>query len=588
VKITLSKIAIVAENAELAESISAHFRAPRVYVSVIEAPTVRLEEFGVFENDCIHVTNAIKGHHPQLVLLVACSEKVAEKIRTYLPPLDSLEINKFDPTTLSGLIGFRKNPVAIEVNYLRPHRRRHIVAVEKGEAMSLVIARNLAAASGADIFLLPEVAEEQRELISDKLRDWANESGLLKDEAKDQVLTFINAQLGPLPSAEPETVTFITSGVPYGIYPFRCPTTHLLRYPLLGVSALNGMVKSLNHARRSPAVVFIDPGAVERSELPLLKQAFCNAGYLMRSATGANATAGQARELTEMLPSDFIFYSTHCGEVRGRRVKERFTDRKRNDHEIAYDVVRNVSRTSTPGMLRLDHFMRFLSLDGVSWTDDDGKRRINAGDILRDFLEMNKRRGANPEQFQIIESVESPLIKSSDSLQMNDFAYFPVPQVVGGYMHPTVFNNACSSWREFASRYGCSGASVSIGTSLNVLDSLARQVAMSFAHAAAIGKNIGYALFRAQKQFIQQMGYTPYLMHGYLFTTIRPLPHSAPPPALIVASKIIEVLAACEKSWSHEPRGKREFDATKNFLQNELELLKKMQMRSRMNRSGNA
>lgn len=466
----------------------------------------------------------------------------------------------------------------VEVNYLRPPRRRHIVAVEKGDAMSLVIARNLAAACGADVLILPEVADEQKELISDQLRAWANESGLLKDEAKDQVLTFITAQLGPLASAEPESVTFITSGVPYGIYPFRCPTTHLLRYPLLDVSTLNGMVKSLNQARRSPAVVFIDPGAVGKSELPLLKQVFGNAGYLMRSATGENATAGQARELTEILPSDFIFYSTHCGEVKGRRIRERFSDRERNIHEIVYDVVRNVSGSSTPGMIRVDHFMRFLSLDGVTWTDETGKRRINAGGILKDFLQMDRRRGGDPKQFQIIESVESPPIKSSDSLQMNDFVYCPLPQVVGGYMHPIVFNNACSSWREFASRYGCSGASVYIGTSLDVLDSLAREVAVSFARAVAIGKSVGPALFRAQKRFVQQLGYTPYLMHGYLFTTVRPLPRSAPPPALIVASKIIEALANYEESWSREPKGEREFEATKNFLQNELALLKKMRM----------
>ena len=70
--IILSKIAIVSGDAELAELISAHFRAPRVYVAVIGAPTIRLEEYGVFQNDCIRVTNAIKAHHPQLVLLVAC------------------------------------------------------------------------------------------------------------------------------------------------------------------------------------------------------------------------------------------------------------------------------------------------------------------------------------------------------------------------------------------------------------------------------------------------------------------------------------------------------------------------------------
>ena len=580
--VALSKIAIIAGDAELAESISAHFRAPRIYVSVIETPRIRLEEYGVFENDCIHVTNAIKAQHPQLVLLVSCSNEVAERLRAHLPPIDALDIKTFEPTELRRLVGFRKHSVDVEVSYLRPRRRRHIVAVEKGDSMALVIARNLAAACGADIFLLPAVSEEKSEAIDDQLRAWASESGLAKDEAKNEVLAFLTAQLGPLPSADPESVTFVTSGVPYGIYPFRCPTTHLLRYPLLGVSALNGMVKSLNHARRSPAVVLIDPGAIEQSELSTLREAFGKAGYLIRTATGTNATAGQARELTEILPSDFIVYSTHCGEVKGRRITERFFDRHEEAHEISYDLVRNLSLSSTPGMIHVENFMRFLSLDGISWKDDAGKRRIGAGEILKDFIDRDRRRGGDPKQYEIIDSVESPPIKSSDSLQMHDFVYRPMPQVVGGYMHPVVFNNACSSWREFASRYGCSGASVYVGTSLDVLDSVARKVAVSFAGAVAVGKGVGYSLFRAQKEFILQLGYTPYLMHGYLFTTVRPLPRSAPPPAFVVAKRILESLAVYNEGWSGDPKGQRQFEATKTFLENELASLQRMRIVKRV------
>ena len=121
---------------------------------------------------------------------------------------------------------------------------------------------------------------------------------------------------------------------------------------------------------------------------------------------------------------------------------------------------------------------------------------------MKDFIELERRRKGDPKQYDIIESIESPPIKSSDSLQMHDFAYCPMLQNVGSYMHPVVFNNACSSWREFAIRYGCNGASVYIGTSLDVLDSLAYKVAVSFAGAVAIGKNAGYALFRAQKEFV--------------------------------------------------------------------------------------
>jgi hypothetical protein len=303
---------------------------------------------------------------------------------------------------------------------------------------------------------------------------------------------------------------------------------------------------------------------------------------VVRTATGRNATAGQAQELTEILPSDFIFYSTHCGEVKGRRITERFFDRHGKAHEISYDLVRNLSLSSTPGMIHVENFMRFLSLDGISWKDDAGKRRIGAGDIMKDFIERDRRRGGDPKQYEIIESVESPPIKSSDSLQMHDFAHCRMPQVVGGYMHPIVFNNACSSWREFASRYGCSGASVYVGTSLDVLDSLARNVAVSFARAVAVGKGVGYALFRAQKEFIPQLGYTPYLMHGYLFTTVRPLPRSAPPPSLVVAKRILESLAVYNEGWRGDPKGQRQFEATKTFLENELAAPQRMRIVKRV------
>lgn len=205
--VALSRIAVVAGDAAVAELVCAHFRAPRVYVVLIEAPKIRLEEYGVFENDCIVVTNAIKAHHPQLVLLVSCLDKVAEMIRAHLPPIDAIEINHFDVSELSRLVGFRNHSVTVEMSYLQARRRRHIVAVERDDAMSLVIARNLAAASGADVLLLPAVDEGKVDVIREQLRTWANEAGLAKEEAKESVLTFIRAQLGPLSTAAEASAT---------------------------------------------------------------------------------------------------------------------------------------------------------------------------------------------------------------------------------------------------------------------------------------------------------------------------------------------------------------------------------------------
>jgi hypothetical protein len=534
---------------------------------------VRLEEYGVFENDCVAVTNAIRAHHPRAVIFLACAPKISNAIREHLPPVEIIVLNEFDKIRLRSLPGFRKNPITVDISYLQPPRDGHVITMEKEQPMSLVIGTNLATAVGAELYLLPRVTDEEVESTAEQLRSWANDSGLDKENAKQEVLGFIKGRLGPLQTARPDSVSFITSGIPYGLYPFRCPTTHFLSYPLLGVGVLNGMVKSLNNARRSPAVVFIDPHAVDQNEIASLKTSFGRAGYILRSAVGENATAGEARDLTELLPSDFIFYSTHCGELSGRRIAEKFIDERGQSHIIAYDLVRTLSLSATPGMITVQTFFRFLSLDGVPWTDDEGKRRIGASEILKTFIKLEKDRGGDPKRYSIVESIQSPPIKSSDSLKMHDFNYCPMPRVVGGYMHPVVFNNACSSWRELASRYVGGGASVYIGTSLDVVDSLAKEVASTFGREVYKGRPVGYALFRAQKPFIKQLDYSPYLMNGYLFTTLLPLHRSAPPARLIVAKRIIESLEVYERNKSTDENATRELESTKAFLRKELRAL---------------
>jgi hypothetical protein len=129
-----------------------------------------LEEYGVFENDCIAVTNAIKAHHPRAVVFLSCTPKVLDTLRKHLPDVDVIVLDEFDQSKLCQLPGFKKRPVEVDSTYLRHPRRGHVVAVEKDQPMSLVIGSNLAAALGAELCLLPAVADEMVESITDRLR----------------------------------------------------------------------------------------------------------------------------------------------------------------------------------------------------------------------------------------------------------------------------------------------------------------------------------------------------------------------------------------------------------------------------------
>jgi hypothetical protein len=152
---------------------------------------------------------------------------------------------------------------------------------------------------------------------------------------------------------------------------------------------------------------------------------------------------------------------------------------------------------------------------------------------------------------------------------MYDFAYSPNILDVGGSYCPVVFNNSCSSWGVLSMRIGCRGASVYIGTSLDVLDYFASAVAVNFTKWASLGRNIGYSLFKSQKAFTAQHGYTPYLMHGYLFTSIRRVPVRVEAKQ-IAASRILGVL----KSWDENPetnvRRSSAINGIKSFLRDEL------------------
>jgi len=365
-----------------------------------------------------------------------------------------------------------------------------------------------------------------------------------------------------LDSSDARSVSFITRGIPYGVMPFRCPTTHYFAFPLLGLSVLTGMLKCQAHVR-CPVVILFDPNTVGKSEFESLRNTFGTAGYHLRLAYGGGATIRNATYLCQYLPCDFIFFSTHCGELDGQRILERFPDRQGNFHEILYD--RALSICPSPGSELFEVVVLYIpiAMDGVNWADDAGKTRINAGELMEDFVQHTRANKEISSKREILSNQESKKIKGFEALAMSDGNYFPIPQMVGGSHYPVVFNNACLSWRSLSTNFGCGGASVYVGTATDVLNPVAVRVAESFVKAIASGKSVGTALFGSQKSFIEQFGYTPYLMHGYVYTS---LPN--PTPAFAHQRVVERVLSSLEAA--KRLPGSDKHTAALNFLEHEL------------------
>ena len=331
---TLSDIVIIAEDASLAEHACSFFRAARKYIVVLEIPVRRLERYGVYQNDCIHVSNMVRAINPKYVLILGDNNAVVDEIDlTFLGPEKVIRAPRFDRDQFAFLPGLR--PSATSANLWNSTRSSaNTVVVESGDPMARVIAENLAVAHSAAIFIAPEVTEQDVDTCADYLRDWAEQTGLERENAKTRLLQFVRDRIGELANATVDSITFVTRGIPYGIHPFDCPTTHLFTRHLLGPALLTGILKSKFNAFRCPVAILVDPGLTGGSEFEALTRTFAQRGYLVRRADGERASVTECRYLTEHLPCDFIFYSTHCGERRGRRITEAFVSSDGVEHRI--------------------------------------------------------------------------------------------------------------------------------------------------------------------------------------------------------------------------------------------------------------
>src|ERR1700731_2641311 len=239
-QLTLSKIAIIAGEPMIAERVCAHFRWPGTYVALQAAPGVRMVAEGVFTADCLRLTNVIRAHEPEMVFLLGCSLDVSNELRVSLPPVPIVEMNEVDGAVMEGAPGFRARPLTAVDQAKIGMSEGHVVAVEGGDAMAFVIAQNLAVAEGGSVFVMPSVSEDEAEQALEWWRCWCVEGGIERGDARQALLTFLRKQVGPLVNGKVGSISFITRGVPYGVYPFACPTTHHFSYPLLGESVLGG------------------------------------------------------------------------------------------------------------------------------------------------------------------------------------------------------------------------------------------------------------------------------------------------------------------------------------------------------------
>jgi hypothetical protein len=284
-------------------------------------------------------------------------------------------------------IVFEDNPSPYE---LVPSRGGHIVVCEEGEEIAQVIAANYAYALDAGLYLIPEVDKDRAEDLLEafyKVND--PDCGLAPDEARARLTQQLLGLCGSIPVPEGGSVTFIGK-LPFGFAYPEHPSTHLFDYPDLGCAVINGFAAEQPNKPGTGVVVLVDPGTTPAPEIQSAVDLLEPRGAFIRVYQGLAADVRNVSDMLEHFPFDLLIIATHCGDSSGYRWTYEFTNSEGLHRTIVVDLAIGVARTDDPNILKVGQYLRFISLDGVDWTDQAAKSRLHVGTAIHDFMERLK------------------------------------------------------------------------------------------------------------------------------------------------------------------------------------------------------
>jgi hypothetical protein len=555
---------VIAEDPKLAAQISCVLSTPGHYLPVVEGPRflppdptaelvrrnnaagrVRPKTIfmtGLSDNAFDALTARFAGPLRPLVRRISTAEEIERLGDPALfkkPPLrwgkDRIGIGLLKALRGQRSIVFTDDPSPVEAV---PSKSGHLVVCEQGEALAEVIAANYAHALRAGLCLIPEVGRElSDELLEDfySLYDYQSVSPgetLRNLQGRFRVLT------GRLPVSERGSITFITGGLPLGFSVPETPSTHLFKYPDLGIAMINGFAAEQPDRPGIGFVSLVDPETTEAHEIAAAKRLLPPRGAFIRTYYGPGANVRDVTTMMELLPYDLMIIATHCGDVDGFRWTYEFTDSEGIDRNLVVDIAIGVGRTSDANMLNVTQFIRFISLDGVDWHDPEKKRMLYVGKAILDYLEMTRSSTA---PMKPVKKETVPRVVGSSALKMHDHNLIVLPRALADESTPIIINNACASWHRLASNFFVGGARAYVGTLFPITTSEAQEVITKLLDKYA-GKPLPAALWSAQRKVYGDDLRRPYVAAGVYPQRLRIKRHD-------VIGRMVSRLSGALSGW---------------------------------------
>jgi hypothetical protein len=529
---------IFAENAKLAARLSCALALPGIYLPVCDSPRMNRPDRHV---EVLRRHNAAKRARAKTIYFAGLPDDAFEALQASLNAQRGVPCRRVssssDIPSVAGYEFLKWGRDRIGIGLLKalregkqmafddspspdewvPSKSGHVVVCEEGEDISQVIAANYAFALDAGLVLIPEVDEALADDILEefyKSQDGAD--GISPSEAQAGLSRRLLDLCGSLPIPEGGSLTFVGQ-LPFGFAYPEYPSTHLFDYPDLGCAVVNGFAAGQNRRPPHGVVALVDPDMTPAPEIEAAIQLLEPRGAFIRVYQGPAADVRRVSEMIEHFPYDLLIIATHCGDSSGYRWTYEFADSEGLPRTVVIDLAVGFARTDDPNLFRAAHYYRFISLDGVDWSDGAAKSKLYVGEAIRDF---NTRLKAGFSEFEPSKKDTVDRVIGSAAMKMSDSNLLFAQHTIAGVGTPIIVNNACLSWHRLAANMTFAGARAYIGTLFPVLPLEAAEIVTKLLDDHW-GKPLAVALWSAQRDVYGSNLRRPYVVAGVFPQTLH-------------------------------------------------------------------
>lgn len=537
---SLHRVLIISDDAALCAEVCASINKKGGYLVVLDGPRMLRSDFS---NEVVRRNNVAAKLSPDYVILIGLPDAAIQELLSCLKGIPTYNISGIDefrnlpiykPKPGNGLVICERDDLGVGLFHalksgcelrvggkaneklVAKYGSEHLVVCEDGEPLSQVIAANYAFSIGADLQIIPACTEEKSKAILERLYGVYEARDISVIEEVSDLRGIVREMVAIENPEKYRFITFITKELPYGFSFPEIPTTHLFAYPDLGVAVFNGFFEEQDGRDGIRVAVLVDSGEVEASEIVSAISALKSRDVFIKGARSSGATVEYVTNLVELYPYDLLLVSSHCGDDSGWRFTYEYIDSEKIERCLVVDVAVSISGVLIDGKYEVLQYMRFVSLDGVDWSDEEEKSKLYIGKAIIDFTERDK----SDSEFQPVKKENIGRVFGSSALKMYDGSYLAALHSIANNKSPIVFNNACCSWHNLAKRFTFAGARAYIGTLIDVSDIEAQEVAGQL-FGKQFGKPLGVALWQAQNSVYGKGDRHPYVLVGPHFQRLR-------------------------------------------------------------------